>query len=176
MISCWGVLRSKSSVSPPAAFSASLLLACWRPVWSTQAWTVRHHLFSTAYCLKLLKGRAVSVPHSSCWPELPAAWSCCSSGVPHVTSHHSPSLSLGFKLCWRRKKSSTYNYFFLKDEISYNALMMEVNEHNSCLVSTHCLKLILISTVFLSMCHFNSHCEKLCFLMYYCKCDDTLLF
>lgn len=54
--------------------------------------------------------------------------------------------------------------------------MIEVTVYNSCLVSIHCLKLILISTVFPSMCHFNSHCEKLCFLMYYHKCDETFLF
>lgn len=62
----------------------------------------------------------------------------------------------------RKKKTLS---FLLRDEINYNALKMEVIIHNSCLVSTHCLKLILISSVFPSVCHFTSHCEKLCFLM-----------
>lgn len=98
-----------------------------------------------------------------------------STGVLRASSHCPPSLGLGFKFCQDKKEFSIYNYFFLKDEISYNT-MMEVITCNSCLVSTHCLKLILVSTVFPSMCHFNSRREKLCFLMYYHKCDDTLLF
>lgn len=50
-----------------------------------------------------------------------------------------------------KKEFSIHNYFFLKDELNCNALMVGVIIYNSGLVSTHCLKLILISTIFPSI-------------------------